>query len=432
MAAVFKRFVFSLIACISILPAVAAKAVPEQQKVIENALATTLSYLCPSGNVLSCPTLDFISAFGLVFFTFWLGLNMVPQFKGTDIWGSGSAQNVALAGISVFAAMATAFYVWSMKIPFIAFIAPYGLLVVGLVLALALASVIFAVRENTSAGLKIAMAGIVLLFMSIFMSFVNPDNTGIWSLLGVFGFLLMLFGIIFMFAGGTAHLNWPPWGAATPRPPLPAAPQRVGGAPPAPPGVPPRPAPPGPVPPVPPVVGRDLIAALKELLGVLEKVKLGEKRLADLYKKLIKVGTQTGAGFDDYKKVEAFKLQFIVEVRAILSALSGGYVELVGAVKLIGHALPAAPPQIQSDLRLAYKEAYLIGSDLNRAINEFRQIDIALRAAQKTYKQDLTILKHVSQTIKGKIYSEEQGLPSILLLLPRLRQRLRRILRNQP
>ncbi|MEK6807527.1 MAG: hypothetical protein AABX75_00715, partial [Nanoarchaeota archaeon] len=226
MATNIKRFLFILLIVLLIIPS--ALAVNSSKFAVENAMDSALGYLCPSSDALNCRTLDFIMSFGLVFFAFWLGLNMVPQFKGSDVWGSGNAQNAALAGISAFAALATSAYVWFNKIPFMAYVAPYGLLVVGLILAITLVSILFAWRDNTSPGLKILMAGVVLLLVAIMMGgWVNTGN-GIWALIGVVAFLLMLLGLILMMASKSfpagSRFNWGDGGSSPEQPAGPGAP----------------------------------------------------------------------------------------------------------------------------------------------------------------------------------------------------------------
>ncbi len=179
-----KRSLVALAASLTLFaPVLAAK--PEQA--VQDALGTAFTYLCPNKDALQCPTLDFITAFGIVFGVILLGLYLVPQFK--DAEGPAKA---ALALIAVFMGLGTAIYVWFQKIPFTGFIAPMGLFLTAIVLALIAANILLAMRTGEmSSSHYILVGGLVMFIAGIALYYFNQPGWGAMvALMGVFGLVI--------------------------------------------------------------------------------------------------------------------------------------------------------------------------------------------------------------------------------------------------
>jgi len=424
MAANIKRLLFISFITLLVVPTALAADSNAGKFAVENAMSSALGYLCPASDALNCRTLDFIMSFGLVFFAFWLGLNMVPQFKGSSVWGSDGAQNAALAGISVFAALATSAYVWFNKIPFMAYIAPYGLLIVGLILAITLVSVVFGWRDNTSPGLKILMAGVVLLLVAIFMGgWINTDN-GIWVLIGVVAFILIVLGLILMMAGGSfpagSRFNFNLARHGTPVPPaLPATAsgqQRVNGG---------------------NAAGRqqqaqtialqsDLKKALINLLKFLKDLGVSINSLDDLHKLITKFGrnTRKQQGYLVLENPKQFKTLFVDKVNTIINKWYISEKLLYAAMREIQKAYPylKQSPVTWGHINLAYNYCYSLYTELNAASAELRNIQrLSLLNSEKADDLD-----KLSKPLRKIQHDETRGIPMMLrqtrLLFKHLRE----------
>ncbi|MBI4095737.1 MAG: hypothetical protein HY438_02660 [DPANN group archaeon] len=179
-----KRSIVALAASLTLFaPALAAK----PTAAVQDALGTAFTYLCPNSDALQCPTLDFITAFGIVFGVILLGLYLVPQFK--DAEGPAKA---ALTLIAVFMGLGTAIYVWFQKIPFTGFIAPMGLFLTAIVLALIAANVLLAMRTGEMSSAHYVLVGGLVLFIAgiALYYFGQPDWGAMLGLIGVFGLVI--------------------------------------------------------------------------------------------------------------------------------------------------------------------------------------------------------------------------------------------------
>ena len=424
MAANIKRLLFITLITLLIVPAAFAVDSSAGGSAVENAMSSALGYLCPASDALNCRTLDFIMSFGLVFFAFWLGLNMVPQFKGSSVWGSGNAQNAALAGIAVFAALATSAYVWFNKIPFMAYIAPYGLLLVGLILATTLVSVVFGWRDNTSPGLKILMAGVILLLVAIFMGgWINTDN-GIWALIGIIAFILIILGLILMMTGGSfpagSRLNLDL--ARHRMPALPATPsgqQRANSG---------------------NAAGRqqqaqtialqsDLKKALHALLKFLKEMGISANKLNDLHKLITKFGREVKnqKGYLTLKNPKQFKTLFVNQVEIIINKWYVGQKLLYTTMREIQKAYPYLQQSkaTYGHINLAYNYCYSLYTELNAASMELKKI-LRLSLLNSENADDLDKLSKPLQEIQR---NETHGIPMMLRQTRLLFEHLRELAR---
>jgi len=221
-----RRAGFSLMSLLTLFASARAFDMPIT---VESAMDSALQKICPGGTMLTCPVMDFLVSFGVVFSVLYLSVNLIPQAAHSD------EAKKALNVFAVIAAFATAIYVYMMRIPFVSFIAPAMLFVVGLIITLTVISAAKAFWEKgkgggPSWGTIMAIIGFMLIGIGIVLIGVKeisaqfPQANDIGSLMVTAGVILLIVAFLLWLAKGLSIIPRGGGGGSRGRP----APRGVG------------------------------------------------------------------------------------------------------------------------------------------------------------------------------------------------------------
>ena len=172
-----KRALVATVATLSALPAVFA-ATPT----FTGIFGQVVTFLGPQG-------MDLLFAFGIVSALMYMAISNVPFFK------EGAAAKAGGALFAIIAGLATGFYVYTTKFPFLATIGTYFMLLVAIMLGLILLYVVkgLATGEASLAG-SLGISGIGALFIGILIAVFSSALSWLGILIAVIGAFLMVIG----------------------------------------------------------------------------------------------------------------------------------------------------------------------------------------------------------------------------------------------
>jgi len=177
-----KRALLATVAALSILPAALA-ATPALN--FAGIFGQLIVFLGPSG-------VDFLMAFGIVAAVAFMAISRIPTFQDTPGGRAGAAMFAVLGGL------ATAFYVYMQKIPFLQLIGPYFIFILAIMLGLLAVQIFASFREGTTFAGKAATVGLGGIIIGTLVLFFAPA-------LATLGVLILFIGIIAFFVAG---ISW--------------------------------------------------------------------------------------------------------------------------------------------------------------------------------------------------------------------------------
>ncbi len=188
-----KRALLATAAGLSILPvALAAPALT-----FSSIFDQLIKFLGPQG-------VDLLFAFGIVTTILYMALANVALFQKSAASKAGGALFAVLAGL------ATAFYIYINKIPFLAIMGPYLLLIVAIFLGLLLLSVAKSMVEGKSLASMLGVYGLGAFIIGILIIMLSPALAWIGILITVIGAILFIIGGVswMVGAGGNKELGF--------------------------------------------------------------------------------------------------------------------------------------------------------------------------------------------------------------------------------
>ncbi len=131
---------------------------------------------------------DFLMAFAIVSTLVYMAVSNVPFFKGSASAKMGGALFAMIAGL------ATGFYVYTTKFPFLAAIGPYFMLLIAIMLGLILIYVIRSVAGGASLASSLGIGGLGALIIGILIAVFSPPLAAIGVFVAIIGGALMVIG----------------------------------------------------------------------------------------------------------------------------------------------------------------------------------------------------------------------------------------------
>lgn len=373
-------------------------ALAQEEITIQGSMNEAIKAICPSGDILKCPPLDFVVAFGVVFAVLFLAFNMVEQFSS-----AGDEAKKALNAFAALAGFATAIYVYVQQIPFLAVISTVALFIVGIMIILVLSNLVTSRERGTgmSWGTKLALIGIGLLALGILLSYYGQYGPG--SILMFIGFIILVIGMIWGLVSASSGGGTPP----NPDEPVP---------------------PPHPDEPVPPPhrcpagqhwdeaqgkcvpdthddddhedrLDKETKKYLLKVIALLKKIfadlALDENELLRLFNLLEKLGVKNAGSSElgifgnlkGSKNVRTpFKKLFLGQVKPILARLRKDEKTLISAEKLLITALKKCKGfRIEKNVRWILTNLKIINSQLDKAEKDFEVLNNYIKKTSKVW-----------------------------------------------
>lgn len=431
-----------------------SSALAQEKITVESSLNAALDLICPQGSILTCPVLDFLTAFGVVFSVLYLCLSLIPQLT------SAESKN-AFSAFAVIAAFATAFYVYSTKLPFVSFVAPATLLIAGLILAL---SIINAVRTFSGAeaghfswkgilaiiGFMLFAIGMILVTVrEIGEAYTEAPLIGTYMMIG--GFVILIISLITWLAGG---LNLIPAGGGggagrlghIPVPEEPEARQPPEAVPIAE-GIAPEGGAPGAT--APPAVAAartsnarriksDLRKGLFDLYKLIKKVKETDADLLKLYNLITFLGNKRGDRITSNKESKKkgffahigeatprkdFNEKFNKEANNVIGILGNDIQIIKNAIGFIKDAITRCPKSaFRNRLEMVLKYAISIDKEFEVARSELEILTAEFSSQSLKYYDNR---ENINKSLRNALSAKNKGLRGVLYSLDMLIKNLR-------